>query len=136
LASLLSLSVMTPEQVLLQVEGARRVRLKLVDQAWLSIYPYHSPLLAEALPGPLQYDTELETGEIRIDSAILYVSDNTVTVLTSGLLGGQEPGAEQAPSSSSRFDRLARELMLALRAQADARPELFGGEGAVEMAED
>ena len=121
MAASLHLSVITPDRVLLQVEGARRVRLRLSDQAWLSVYPYHAPLLAEVLPGPLQYDTELETGEIQIGAAILYVAENVVTVLTSGQR--EEPDAEASPvavAEAQRFDRLARELMAALQAQVDA----------------
>ena len=117
MASLLRLSVITPDQALLQVEDAARVRLKLADLAWLSIYPGHAPLLAEVLPGPVQYDTELETGEIEIGSAILFVTNNVVTILASGQreLGDEAPDEELA--GSLRFDRLAGELMAALRAQ-------------------
>ena len=117
MAGLLRLSVITPDQALLQVEDAARVRLKLADLAWLSIYPGHAPLLAEVLPGPVQYDTELETGEIEIGSAILFVTNNVVTILASGQreLGDEAPDEEL--TGSLRFDRLAGELLAALRAQ-------------------
>jgi F0F1-type ATP synthase epsilon subunit len=121
LAGLLRLSVITPDQVLLQVDEATRVRLRLADLAWLSIYPNHAPLVAEVLPGPVQYDTELEAGEIELGSAILYVDSNVVTILTSGHRERTDVEGAGQTGEALRFDRLAREVMLALRAQDEMR---------------
>jgi F0F1-type ATP synthase epsilon subunit len=117
LAAYLRLSVITPEQVVLEVDGARRVRMRLADEAWLSVYPNHAPLVAEVLPGPLQYDTELETGELHVGSSIVYVDSNVVTVLTSGQREDRDVQAVPESAQDQRFDRLARELMQALEAQ-------------------
>ena len=113
----LELKVLTPERVILQVEHAIRIRLRLADEAWISIFPNHAPLVAETLDGPLTYDTEVESGSIDVAAGILYLEDNRVHVLTSGALeqvpatGGIDVGEE------SKFDRLARELMIHLHAQ-------------------
>ncbi len=93
----LHLTVLTPEQLVLHVDAAQKVRLKLVDQAWLSIYPYHESLVAEILPGPLQYDTEIETGEIMVGSGILQVDGDEVVVLTSGLQHDGPPFCDGRP---------------------------------------
>jgi F0F1-type ATP synthase epsilon subunit len=101
--------------VLLSIDDALKVRVRLADKAWISIYPYHAPLLAEIMPGALQYETESEAGEIELGAGILRVSDNEVKVLTRGELRGAReamPGEEE-----QRFDRLTRQLMLSLGAQ-------------------
>ena len=116
----LHLTVLTPEQLVLHVDAAQKVRLKLVDQAWLSIYPYHESLVAEILPGPLQYDTEIETGEIMIGSGILQVDGDEVVVLTSGLQRDDRLSATgDLGGEDLRFDRLAEQLTADLNARAD-----------------
>lgn len=116
----LHLTVMTPEQVVLHVDAVQRVRLKLADQAWLSIYPYHAPLVGEILPGPLQYDTEIETGEIAVGPGILQVEGDEVVVLTSGLQQeGHRDAQDEVELADLRFDRLADQLMVELNARSD-----------------
>ncbi len=123
MASEIIFAVLTPERSLLRVEDAVKVRLRLVDEAWLSIYPDHAPLIAEILPGPVQYETAIEAGELELAGGILQVADNRVTVLTRGLrrdVPDMEEGTRPTPVEDARFDRLARELMLSLDAQPDA----------------
>lgn len=117
----LTLTVLTPERTLLQVDRATKVRLRLADQAWLSVYHGHAPLLAETLSGPVQYETDVESGELHVGSGILSVADDAVEILTSGLVTSD---AELGPEDEDhRFDRLARQLLSALTGQPD-------GEGA------
>ncbi len=112
----LRLTVLTPDQVLLSVDAATRVRMKLADDAWLSVYPNHAPLIAEVLPGPVQYDTDAGSGELSIWGGILQVTEGQVTVLTSGHQRG--PHAPETDAASDRqFDRLARRLIMSLQAQ-------------------
>ncbi|MGC9521732.1 MAG: hypothetical protein ACP5HG_07600 [Anaerolineae bacterium] len=120
MASEITLTVLTAERSLLRVEDAMKVRLRLIDEAWLSIYPGHAPLIAEILPGPVQYETAIEAGELELAGGILQVADNRVTVLTRGLRRDVRDGkrvGHPASAEDARFDRLARELMLALEAQ-------------------
>lgn len=112
----LRLTVLTPDRVLLAVDSATKVRMKLADDAWLSVYPGHAPLIAEVLPGPVQYDTYTESGELSIAEGILQVTEGQVTVLTSG--HQRETGApETHVASDQHFDRLAKQLLMALQAQ-------------------
>ncbi len=116
MAQTLHLVVLTPERVLLSVEAALKVRVRLADGAWLSIYPRHAPLVAEMPSGPLQYETDLESGELPLEDGILRVRDNEVVVLTSGPASKQE----MAPAEPEvQYDRLARRLMQALGASAE-----------------
>lgn len=125
MAGTLYLRVLTPERTVLEVQDAVKVRLRLADGAWLSVYANHAPLLAEALPGPLQYDTETETGEISLGSSILWVAENRVDVLTSGF---QQPDEAERIEGAETFDRLARQLLQELGAQV-AEPASGGDEG-------
>lgn len=113
----LALKVLTPERVLLQVERAIKIRLRLADQAWISIFPNHAPLVAETLDGPLAYDTEIESGSLNIAAGFLYVEDNRVHVLTRGALDQASSARGMDIGEGARFDRLARELMVHLNAQ-------------------
>ncbi len=122
---ILYLTVLTPDRVLLQVDRASKVRLRLADQVWLSIYGNHAPLLAETAPGPVQYETPAEAGEIEVGAGILWVSENRVEVLTSGLTA-PEP-ADDHPAEDQTFERLARELVATLT-QESQRAESEGSE--------
>jgi F0F1-type ATP synthase epsilon subunit len=108
----LLLTILTPERILLQVERASKVRLRLADQAWISLYRNHAPLVAETTAGPVQYETEAEAGELHVGAGILWVSQNRVDVLTSGLATAAEE--QEAASHVQQFDRLARELLAGL----------------------
>mgnify|MGYP001027721826 CR=1 FL=1 len=119
----LRLTVLTPDRVLLAVDSATKVRMKLADDVWLSVYPNHAPLIAEVLPGPVQYDTDAESGEVSIAEGILQVTEGQVTVLTSGhQRGTRVPEAharETDGASDQQFDRLAKQLLMSLQAQLE-----------------
>ena len=116
----LRLTVLTPDRVLLAVDAATKVRMKLADDVWLSVYPNHAPLIAEVLPGPLQYDTDAESGEVSIAEGILQVTEGQVTVLTSGHQRGTQVPETTDAASDQQFDRLAKQLLMALQAQPDS----------------
>jgi len=115
----LRLTVLTPDRVLLAVETATKVRMKLADDAWLSVYPDHAPLIAEVLPGPVQYDTDAESGELSIAEGIVQVTEGQVTVLTSGYQR-ETDAPETHAASDQQFDRLAEQLLMSLQAQPNS----------------
>jgi len=112
---LIRFSVMTPGKTLLDAASVSKVRLKLADQGWLSIYPRHAPLLAETFAGPVTYTTAGEDETIFISEGILQVADNDVTVFTGGELVSPTP--PPAPDADdAHFDRLASVLLKSLSA--------------------
>jgi F0F1-type ATP synthase epsilon subunit len=115
----LLLTVLTPERILLRVERASKVRLRLADQAWLSVYRNHAPLLAETASGPVQYETDVEAGELNVGPGILWVAENRVEVLTSGLSVPEAAGDE--PAEEQTFERLARQLLSTLAPASGSR---------------
>ncbi len=125
----LRLTVLTPDRVLLLVDSATKVRMKLADDAWLSVYPGHAPLIAELLPGPVQYDTDAESGELSIAEGIVQVTEGQVTVLTSGYQRETRPPETRA-ASDQQFDRLARQLLMSLEAQSHSEVDDASAEDA------
>ena len=140
------LTVLTPAETLLEVEGVKWVRVQLADGGGISIWPGHAPLLAEtvaaalryaggpvppqstaegsAAEGPVAPQSAVEgTGEHTLDleGGIVQVERDRVTILTSGSLRhavvGRPPGADE---DEARFDRLARDLLTTLGAQLES----------------
>jgi hypothetical protein len=140
----LRFTVLTPEKTLLAVDSVVKVRLRLIDGGWLSIYPKHAPLIAETLAGPVEYFVNLtevrlheasarnvdtaRAGVIELPSGILYILRDEVFVFTSGLTQEVSALSVSEDEGAVRFDRLARELLIALKAHpegvlaADAGP--------------
>lgn len=117
---LLRFVVLSPERTLLDVGGVRKVRLLLADDAWLSIYPSHAPLLAETVAGPVTYVTDAGQDEVRLAEGILRIGNDAVTIFTGGASDMAAPRTETDARSvegeALEFDRLAHVLMLALGA--------------------
>jgi F0F1-type ATP synthase epsilon subunit len=122
MADLLRFSVLTPGKTLLDVAEVSKVRMKLADGAWLSLYPRHAPLLAETLPGPVTYTTGAGEQAISLSESILQVAENNVTLFTGGELAaslampGEAAALEATDTDATHFDRLARALMRSLQA--------------------
>ena len=130
------LTVLTPAETLLEVEGVKWVRVQLADGGGISIWPGHAPLLAETVAAELRYadgpvpsqgdapQSNVEgTGEHTLDleGGIVQVQRDHVTILTSGALRhavtGRPPGGDE---DEARFDRLARALLTTLGAQLES----------------
>jgi len=114
---LLRFSVLTPGMTLLDVANVSKVRVKLVDNGWLSIYPRHAPLLGETLAGPVTYTTAEGDETISLSESILQVFENDVTLFSGGELAAStaQIGVEDE-ADAAHFDRLARVLMKSLQA--------------------
>jgi F0F1-type ATP synthase epsilon subunit len=115
---LLRLNVVTPVKTLLDVAQVRKVRLKLADHGWLSIYPYHAPLLAETVAGPVTYITEAAEASLALAESILQVAENQVTLFTAGEVADftMATASAAAAAEDGRFDRLARVLLKSMGA--------------------
>ena len=80
-----------------------KVRLKLADDAWLSIYPLHAPLLAETLSGPVLYTTAAGEQTMSLSESILQVAENAVTLFTGGeLTASTVPVGEERDEDAGR----------------------------------
>jgi len=115
----LRLTVLTPAETLLEVAAVEKVRLKLQDGGWLSIYPLHAPLIAETMAGNVTYIEEGVMRSINVAPGILQIAGGDITIFTSGEIGAEAAGRppEALAEEAERFDRLARQLLISLRAQ-------------------
>ena len=126
---LLRFVVLTPERTLLDVTGVRKVRILLSDGAWLSVYPGHAPLLAEAVAGAVTYVTDAGEREIALTESIVRIGNGAVTIFTGGLAGDASilsVDAGAAEDKGVEFDRLAQVLMVTLGAHTS---EVLANEG-------
>lgn len=114
---LLRFSVLTPGKTLVDVGNVSKVRLKLADGGWLSIFPRHAPLLAETLAGPVTYATQMGEQTITLSESVLQVVENDVWLFTGGeLITSTALPGEEDDEDAAHFDRLARALLLSLQA--------------------
>ena len=111
MAHTISLTVLSPDNIILDVQKVMSVRVRLRGDTWLSIYPGHAPLIAELLPGKIVYSTDEISAELELSTGIMQVSKNQITVFTGGshysVKGDEERGFEE-------FDNLSRMLMQSL----------------------
>ena len=144
------LTVLTPAETLLEVEGVKWVRVQLADGGGISIWPGHAPLLAETVAAELRYaggaipqstvegpvplqstvegpvapqNTVEGNGERTLDleGGIVQVQRDHVTILTGGAL--RHAVTSRPPGGDedeARFDRLARALLTTLGAQLES----------------
>lgn len=58
------------------------LQVLLADHGWLGILPGHIELVAATEDGPMRYKTGEEEKEIYVNSGILNIADNVVSILT------------------------------------------------------
>lgn len=127
MARTLRLTVLTPAETLLDLGQAAWVQVRLADGGPIGVYPGHAPLLAETITAPLRYADPSGEHVVDLEAGILQVDGDGVTVFTSGshrAREGSQPPLDSesgagAGSGEMRFDRLARALLTAVRAQPE-----------------
>lgn len=119
-AKTLNLTVLSPDRVILDVENVTKVRAKLRDDTRLSIYPGHAPLLAELLPGTLEYAIDSEESELELSAGILQVTQQHITVFVSKTHEAGEVRDGPEASDIEQFEKLSQMLMQSLDAHYKA----------------
>jgi F-type H+-transporting ATPase subunit epsilon len=79
----LSLQIITPKGVILKKEGLSAVNLSLEAGYPIGIRPGHAPLLAVIKPGMIKFRSPGQEGQFEVNSGILRIRNNTITILTS-----------------------------------------------------
>ncbi len=101
----LHLTVLLPDEVLVDQIDVAWVQVQLADGGGIGIYPGHAPLLAETVTAPLRYADNEGEHTLQLAAGILAVDTQGVTILTPG---DKEVGAErEATAEEARFQRLA-----------------------------
>ncbi len=108
MARTLHLRVLTPAETLLEVEGVKRVHLRLVNGTGISVYPGHTHLLAETLTAPVRYTDDSGEHTFNAEAGIVQVDDDGIMVFTSGSQESPETTELPAVAQERKFERLAR----------------------------
>jgi F0F1-type ATP synthase epsilon subunit len=99
---LLTVEVLTPAETLLEAAGVLWVQVRLADGGGIGIWPGHAPLVAETVRGELRYADGEGEHALALETGILRIQRNRVTLLVG-------PGApDQEPLHIDRLVRLWR----------------------------
>jgi len=118
------LTVLAPTGTLLEAEGVTWVRARLSGSAPLSVYPGHAPLIGETEAAPLEYADRAGEHALELEGGILQVEEGGVTLFVGGPMR-QISGETQISTTAQileddiEFDRLARQLLVALQAEPE-----------------
>jgi F0F1-type ATP synthase epsilon subunit len=113
----LTLRVLSPEGIILEVNGATSINVPLVDGGGIGIRPGHAPLIAETAQGHIRYLTANEENQIEIMPGVLEISENIVTILTVCEFG--EMPEETGSSQNAEFSRLIQAISQELYSQKE-----------------
>lgn len=105
----LTLKILTPQGIILDINGLISVTLPLLDQIPIGIRPGHAPLIAETSRGKIKYRSKDEENEIVIDAGVVKIRANLITILTSGKVN--EEKSAFAAEKLATYDRLMSTLM-------------------------
>ncbi|TFG72676.1 MAG: hypothetical protein E4H27_02190 [Anaerolineales bacterium] len=122
LTKTLSLSILSPDRVILEVENVTRLTARLGNDTLLSIYPGHAPLLVETLPGILEYFVDEKRIELALYGGILHVLQQYVTVFVNKSLDAGVGTDDSDGREGAHFEKLSRMLMQSLKAETIADP--------------
>ena len=119
--SLLTLKILTPESVILDVREIQAVTIPLGDGGSIGIRPGHAPLIAETHQGVVKYRNETEDMEIALFAGVLDIRDNIITILTAGEDNQQKKGAFY--DSDKKYERLLQTLISQLTEEENGLQE-------------
>ena len=117
----MSLVVLTPEKLLLEVE-VKSVRVLLADGGSIGILPGHAKLIAATVAGDLDYlDLHGDKQHIKLGDGILLVEGDLVQVLTNTLYAEDQEDRED----EVLFDRITSEIINRLNIKSSGTPASF-----------
>lgn len=106
---LLSLRILSPDGISLEMNDLTSVSVPLADGGWIGIKPGHGPLIAETVQGKIRFQTELSEDHIEVYPGILEIRENTVVILTAGEVS--EQARFYADSSQLTYNRLMQAIL-------------------------
>ena len=83
---LLTFNVLTPEGIILEKANLLSMNVILADGRPIGIRPGHAPLIAATINGAVSLRDFNDENEIQLHAGILEIRDNSVTIVTAGLL--------------------------------------------------
>lgn len=104
----LHLSVQTPAEKLLELDGVAWVQVELADGGSIGIWPGHAPLLAETVRAPLRWADARGEHRRALEAGVLEIAHNRVTIMTMGFAGQED--RERIPEGAGAEAAFARLL--------------------------
>jgi F0F1-type ATP synthase epsilon subunit len=120
----LHLRVLTPDGTILDKENVGFVRVHMQGDTKLSVYPNHAPLIAELLPGPIQYSLGTESHSLILGSGIMHVFNNGIYIY----INQKYEDLDQDENLLVEFDNLAHKLMDTLVPNGQEDDNIFGND--------
>ena len=117
----LHLSVHTPAERLLELDGVAWVQVELADGGSIGIWPGHAPLLAETVRASLRWADAQGEHRRALEAGILEIAHDRVTIMTMGFASqaDREHILEDAGTEAA-FARLLQALLPKARAYSQA----------------
>ena len=115
MAELGRLTVLTPDETVLEVEQVGWIQARLADGGGIGIYAGHAPLTAETVSAPLRYADPSGEHTIDLEAGVLLIDAGGVTVFTSGPAQASRVSRAGEASDEARFDRLAQALLTTMQ---------------------
>ena len=94
------------------------MQARLADGAGIGICPSHAPLLGETVAATIRYADQVGEHTLAVEAGIMQVTRDRVTIFSDQSDVGMS--GQRLHGDAARFDRLARELLVALKAQPEA----------------
>lgn len=117
----LTLRIITPEGIIIEKSDLISINIDLADGNPIGIRPGHAPLIAETKEGTVTLHNTQEDTEIKLHSGVMDIRDNSVTILTAGLIDKTTTGPES--SSGVEFNRLMKSLVDQLKPESDKQKQ-------------
>lgn len=117
----LHLSVQTPAESLLELDGVAWVQVELADGGSIGIWPGHAPLLAEMVRAPLRWADAQGEHQRALEAGVLEIAHDRVTIMTMGFASQED--RERIPEGAgteAAFARLLRAFLLEIEPYSQA----------------
>lgn len=120
----LTLRILSPDRVILETNRVSSVNVPLVDGGGIGIRPGHTPLIAETSPGAIKYYIDNAENQIHIMPGVLDISEDVVTILTTGEAGEKPIILDQ--TKENEYSRIIQAISQPIT------PETHEGKGGME----
>lgn len=107
----LHLSVQTPAERLLELDGVAWVQVELADGS-IGIWPGHAPLVAETVRASLRWADAQGEHRRALEAGVLEIAHNRVTIMTMGFASREDrEHVAEGAGTEAAFARLLRAFL-------------------------
>lgn len=108
-SALLSLKIITPEGLILEMTDLTAINVNLANDNPIGIHPGHAPLLAGTKQGTLKIRSANGSDSIELREGVLKVRNNQIIILTSSTI--TDANLKPSQPDQNEFQRLMNTLV-------------------------